>query len=269
MCPVTQTVPQKLVLPPTPRPLNRRITKRSWTESKVRFWWASALVVALVMLSVAYTQGAREMHHRRLVENGVEVNAIAVKVQNVTAAQNRNYAVQRDQTISVEFSILLPPDQKPETLTGYLEPAEGFVRVNDRMKLRVNPGDLSWTDVLELKPWWQVLAVPLFLLLPIILILLGIAELKRRMVLVVWRDGARGHGVIVDVRHTAAAPRSRVVHYTFADGRERRVFTALWPTSEGVPHKGQELTLIYPADRPQDAIIADLYTRPGDRQPAV
>jgi hypothetical protein len=249
--------------------LNRRITRRSWAESKVRFWWASALVVGVVMLIVAYTQGAREMHHRRLVENGVEVNAIAVKVQGVTAAINKNFQVMRDQTIPVEFSVLLPPDEKPETLTGYLEPAEGSIRVNERIKLRVDPSDLSWTDVLEVKPWSQVLAVPLFLLLPIILILLGIAELRRRMVLAVWRDGARGHGVIVDVRHTAAAPRSRVVHFTFADGRDRRVFTALWPTSEGLPQKGQELTLIYPSERPQDAIIADLYTRPGDRQPAV
>jgi hypothetical protein len=264
---VTQTVPQKIVLPPVPRPLNRRVSRRAWFEGKVRFWWASALVVTLVMLFVAFTLGSRELKHRRLVEKGVQVDAIAVKVQGVTASMNKNFSVMRDQTIPVEFSALLPGG-KLETLTGYLEPAEGFIRVNDKMKLRVDPTDLTWTDQLELKPWQYVLAMPLYLLLPIVVILLGIAELRRRMVLAVWRDGMRGKGVVVDVRHTAAAPGSRIVHFTVAEGNDRRVFTALWPTSEGVPQRGQELTLIYPADRPQNAIIADLYTRPGDRQPA-
>jgi hypothetical protein len=36
-----------------------------------------------------------------------------------------------------------------------------------------------------------------------------------------------------------------------------------------VPQRGQELTLIYPPDRPSEAIIADLYARPGDVQPVV
>lgn len=262
---MTQTASTKLLIPPTPRPLTRRVTRRSWAEGKVRFWWTSALVVSIVLVIVGSDHFTREMKHRRLVENGIAVTGVATKVQWVTAAVNKGYAVQRDQPIDVEFTVKLPGKEDDVILKGYLEPADGYIRVNDKVPLRVDPTDLSWTDQLDLKPWWQVLAVPIFILLPIGLFFMGIAELRRRGVLSVWRNGMRSPGVVTDIRQTAAAPRSRVVRYTTTDGRDRRVFATLWPVREGIPQPGQDITLIHPADRLQNSIIAELYARTGDQ----
>ena len=43
------------------------------------------------------------------------------------------------------------------------------------------------------------------------------------------------HGVVTSVRQAAAAPRSRVVHFTLADGSDRRLFHTLYPARFGVP----------------------------------
>jgi hypothetical protein len=265
---VTQTVSYNLSLPAVPRPLTRHVVRRSWGEPKVRFWWLSAILIGVVMAFVAAGQIRRELKHRRLIATGALVNATAFKVAGVTRHQNPNFGVMRDQTIAVEFSALLP-NGKEIIFGGYLEPAEGRVRVDQVMKLRVDPNDLSnWSEDINPQQWTHVLGVPLFFMLPVALLLLGIGEWRRRRrVLAVWSEGARGTGVVVGVRHSAAAPRSRVVEFTFADGADRRVFRTLYPLGAGIPSKGDMLTLLYPVNSPQDSIIAELYVRPADLPP--
>jgi hypothetical protein len=97
-------------------------------------------------------------------------------------------------------------------------------------------------------------------------IILAIAGWRRRGVLRTWRDGIRAAGVVVDIKHSAAAPRSRLVRFTFAEGPDRRVLTALYPAGAALPRPGDPLVLLVPLDRPDDAIVADLYARPGDVQ---
>ena len=267
---MTQTAAAQspLPLPSTPRPVTRLITRRSWGEAPVRFWWGSALIVVLVAAFVTVGLVRQELKHRRLIETGEIVNATADKVAGVTKGQNPNFSVQRDQTIPVEFSAVMP-DGKLVKFGGYLEPTDGRIRVGQILKLRVDPKDpTNWSEDVTERAWSHVLSVPLFMMLPVAVMLLAVAELRRRQVLAVWRHGIRTPGVVVGVRHSAAAPRSRIVQFTLADGRDRRILKALYPIHAGIPNKGHPLTLLVPQDRPQAAIVADLYVRPGDRAPA-
>jgi len=264
---MTQTAPTKLTLPATPRPLNRHVVRRSWGEGKVRFWWMSALVIVVVAGIVGGGQVQQELKHRHLINHGALVHAIAFEVAGVTEHQNRNFSVMRDQKVQVKFNAVMP-DGKIEEFGGYLEPSDGRIRVNEKIDLLVDPNDTSnWSEDVTPQSWWHVLEIPLFMMLPLAGLALGVAELRRRQVLAVWRDGIRTGGVVVAVKHTAAAPRSRIVHYTLADGRDRRVFKTLYPGSAGVPNRGDPLTLIVPDQGPQNSIVAELYARPGDQPP--
>src|SRR5439155_14956913 len=76
---------------------------------------------------------------------------------------------------------------------------KGYAVLGSMINLRVNPNDPEdWVEASdEVKPWWNVLAVPLFGFLPVMVILLGLAELRRRQMLAVWRDGREVDGVVV------------------------------------------------------------------------
>jgi hypothetical protein len=260
---VTQTLTDQtdqLGLPPVPRPVTRRAARRAWGEARVRFWWTSALAVLLVAAYIA-AGGIREaLKLRRVVRDGVDVTATAWRVQGVTASDNANFGVQRDQSVPVDFRATLP-DGRTIEFGGYLPAANKWIKVNQKVKLRVDPDDPSnWTEQANPRSWWHVTGIALFIVLPIAAVLLGIALWRRRAVLDVWRRGEPAEGIVLDVRNPAAAPRSRVVHFSLADGRDRRVFKMLYPLRAGLPHKGQALNLLTLPDRPQGAIVADLYT---------
>ena len=60
------------------------------------------MLVIAIYLAAWHT--SEELKLRRLLTNGIEVTATAVRVKGVTASDNPRYGVQRDQTIPVEFS---------------------------------------------------------------------------------------------------------------------------------------------------------------------
>jgi hypothetical protein len=226
----------------------------------------SAVVVVLVAISVGWGQASAELKHRRLINHGVMVKATAVEVSGVTKHQNPNFSVMRDQQVQVRFNAIMP-DGKITEFGGYLEPAvEGRIRVEQVLDILVDPNDPNhWSEDVDPKSWWQVLSIPLFMMLPLAVIAMLIAEFRRRQVLAVWREGLRVPGVVIDVRHSAAAPRSRLVHFTIAEGRDRRILKTFFPAGAGVPRKGDPLTLIVPQERAQDSLVAELYARPGDQ----
>jgi hypothetical protein len=262
---VTQTLPHSppLALPPVPRRVTPRAARRSWGEGHERVWWTSALAVLLVAAYIAASGIREELKLRRLLRDGVDVVATAYRVKGVTASDNPHFGVQRDQTIPVDFRATLPDGREVE-MHGYLPVADKWIKVNDKVRLRVDPGDPdNFTETADPRSWWHVTGVALFIVLPIAAILLAVAEWRRRAMLKVWRTGQVAEGVVVDVRHPAAAPRSRVVRYTVSGSRDRRVFKMLYPIRAGIPVTGQPLNLLMLPDRPQDAIVAELYAEPG------
>src|SRR5690349_8116479 len=121
---MTQTAAYTLPLPAVPRPITRRVVRRSWGEGPVRFWWMSAILIVLVTTFVASGYVQKELKHRSLIANGALVNATAVRVAGVTKHENANFSVIRDQTVAVEFNAVMP-DGTLATFGGYLEPKEG------------------------------------------------------------------------------------------------------------------------------------------------
>ena len=257
---MTQTLPSSTIaLPAVPRRITPRAKRRSWGEGHVRFWWTSAAAVLLVAAYIAISGVREELKLRRLLQYGVDVTATAYRVKGVTAADNAGFAVQRDQSIPVDFRATLPDGRQVE-FGGYLPVANKYIRVNEQVRLRVDPADPNnFTETADPRSWWHVTGVALFIVLPAAAMLLAVAHWRRRAMLKVWRLGQPVEGVVVDVRHAAAAPRSRVVRYTISGLRDRRVFKMLYPTRAGVPAKGDVLNLLVLPERPQDAIVADLY----------
>jgi hypothetical protein len=268
--PVTQTLAPRLTLPSTPRPITRLVTRRSWREAPVQSRLKLAGVVVLVGAFVTAMNLKLAIKDRRLQQHGITTTAKLVRVGGVSEKENRNWKMLRDQTIEVELLVIMP-DGRLLTLKGPLPPGNGYLAVNGDITVRVDPDDPNnWTEAVEIQSWWHVLAVPLFFMLPVLVILLAIAEWRRRRVLAVWRDGVRAYGVVIDIKQTAAAPLSRIVRFTIVDGPDKRVLTSLYPSGVTVPKPGDTLNIIVPQDRPDETIVADLYARPGDapQQPA-
>jgi hypothetical protein len=242
-----------------PRRITPRAKRRAWGESAVRFWWKSALGVAIVAAIVAAGLIRQAREHRRLMEQGIPVTATIVDVEGTSRA---NFAVQRDHQVPVKLSVPLP-DGRTQILDARLPSARGYAKVGADLPIRLDPNDpLVWAEQTEIEPWWSVVAVPVLMMLPIAAALLGIAKWRRRRVLAVWRKGTPARGTVVDVRHSATAPKSRTIRYTIADGTDRRVFTMIYPIRAGIPQPGESLDLLVLADHPKDAIVSQLYAEP-------
>jgi hypothetical protein len=246
-----------------PRPITRRAARRAWGEGHVRFWWTSALAVLVIVAYILAIHINDEIKHRRLLAHGVLLDAIAVKVQGVTASDNANFGVERDHTVEVGFRATMP-DGRQIDFAGELPPAPAWIKVNQHVQLRVDPSDPdNFTEAGRPASWVQVTGMSLFILLPIAALLLLAAWWRRGMMLKVWREGEPAQGLVVDVRHPAAAPRSRVVQYSIVGSNDRRLFKLLYPISAGIPEKGQTLELLVLPTRPQDAIVPGLYAENG------
>ena len=74
-----------------------------------------------------------------------------------------------------------------------------------------------------------------------------------------WRHGVPAVATVVDSKQSAIAPRSRVVRYTLAEGADRRIFSTLFPASQGELQKDDELLVLIPPKHPDRAVIAELY----------
>ena len=56
---------------------------------------------------------------------------------------------------------------------------------------------------------------------------------------------------------------SRTLYFTLASAFDKRIFKTLYPTRAGVPQPGDVLHMVALHDRPQRAIVAELYNEGG------
>jgi hypothetical protein len=147
-----------------------------------------------------------------------------------------------------------------QTLEIRLEAKAGaFARVGEVLPIHVDPNDVSrWTELTEAEPWSKELRM-VYVLSALFALLLAMTMLKRRGVLRVWRDQPLMPAVVLEARHTAIAPASRLIRFTLSEGDDRRVHSTLMPARAGVPEQGETLWLICPPEKPSRAIVAELY----------
>jgi hypothetical protein len=247
------------LVPPTPRPVTRRAALRSWAEPSVQMWWKCAIIVAAVMTYVTVIQVREYIRRQYLLEHGLPVKA-TIQELNDRKVGTGSYHPMRDTELYVTLAGTLP-DGKPFAFKGMLPKADGYAELGGQLDLRVDPDDPSrWVEVGKNQSLTQEF-MAIFLLLPVVLILLAVAQWQRMKMLNVWKNGKLRDAVVVECRHSAMAPRSRVCRYTIPDGEDRRVFHTLYPTHHGVPQRGDVLPMIFLPDRPNRAVVADLYVR--------
>src|SRR5262245_58918431 len=147
-----------------------------------------------------------------------------------------------------------------QTVEIRLEPKAGsFAKVGEELPIRIDPSDLSrWTELTMPQPWSKELRM-VYVLAGLFVLMLLLTMWRRRGVLRVWRDDPLTPAVVVETRHTAIAPASRLVRFTFSEGDDRRVHATLMPARAGVPVAGETFWLICSPDNPSRAIVAELY----------
>jgi hypothetical protein len=241
----------------TPRPITPRAAWRAWAEMPVQFWWKSAVIVLAIAAIVAVSELSQELKLRQLIHRSIQVKATAVEVAGVTAQRNRSFGVQRDDAVDVKLSAKLP-DGRIVQLAGTLPKGQGWLKVGGDVDVYVDPNDpTQWVEVAEQRKWWELVALPMIMLLPVALLLLAFAWWRRRQILQVWRDGKAVEGSIVSCTHSPIAPRSKVCGYSVPG--DRRVFKMLYPLRLGQPRVGDVVPLIVLPDRPDRAIAARAY----------
>ena len=95
------------------------------------------------------------------------------------------------------------------------------------------------------------------LLLPVVALLVIVAFVRRAAVLRVWRNEPSAEAVVVDVKNSAIAPRSRILRLTLKG--DTRVFTTLYPLRAGVPAVGESIWVVAPPAKPNKGVVANLY----------
>jgi hypothetical protein len=237
---------------PPPRSLTSIAKRRSWAELPVRVWLVLTITVAIVTVYFTIMRVHEAMQDRWLILHGLDVNA------KFTIVSGDSFPKRRPRNESMPATIQYSVNGVPYTLDISLESKPfGFAMVGTDFPIKVDPDDPTrWTEETVPRPWVQELTA-VGLLVPILL-LLGIMTLWRRMgMLKVWRSGSLIPGEVVELRHTAIAPRSRIVRFTLRDGP--RVWGTLVPTSAGVPARGETIWLISLPGRPGRSILAKLY----------
>ena len=242
-------------LPPVPRPRTHRVCRRSWGEMSVRVWLVLAGVVLLVTVYFTVTRVSEAMDDRWLVQHGTAVRAKVETAMGVPVPKR----LPRNEPIDTTLSFTLP-DGKRHEIAARLEAKPGaFVQPGTELPIKVDPNAPDrWTERTEPQSWKAELTV-VGMLLPLLVLLIGAALWKRMGVLRIWRNEPLAAGTVVEVRHTAVAPRSRVVRFTLRDSADRRVWAALLPTSAGIPARDETLWLICPPNNPGRAIPAKTY----------
>ena len=141
--------------------------------------------------------------------------------------------------------------------------ATAFVGCGQRQTTAVQhdePPTLSvthWTDRTEIS--WAEDTLIGIMLLPVILLLFGIAFFNRHQTLLAWRNGPSIHASVVEIKHSATAPRSRILRMVLANYHDQRIFTTLIPTRRSVYQPGDIVWVIIPSTTPRWAILAELY----------
>lgn len=226
----------------------------------MRIWVILALAVAFITIYFTADTYRAGRYERWLITSGQPVRA---EVLVIEGTRDRRGSFHRSDILRVQLGYTVNGkryeylDAQGQLARVDARPAP-VIFVGDTIDIRVDPADpRRWTDRTQPKPWIAEFTI-VVLLLPLLFVLGLLALLRRQQVLNVWRKGEAAAAVVVDHKQTATAPFSRVVRFTFADGRDRRVWSTLHP-AQGAPQPGETMWVIFPPGKPARAIVAGLY----------
>lgn len=267
---MSETADQTMQSPPAPpRPITPAGRKRSWVEPSVKTWWMLAALVLFVGITISIDQYIETNHDRRLVSSGTLVWAKIVEA----GGQTRQGYVPQEPGSRFKLETHLPDGQvfketqdvalQGESVITYAkpqpdaEPAE-LLAVGRWLQIHVNPSNPHDFTVRGNISMIHELGLGLSLL-PLGLILLAIALLKRWSVLRTWKAGEAAVAVALETRHSAIAPLSRIVRFTLRDSRDSRIFNTTAPARLTRFESGEEFWVVHPPRRPDKSLFAAAY----------
>ena len=250
-----------------PRAITPRALRRSWNELPVRVWIVLLVLMALITIYFMLEKWIAGRELRALLRDGQNIHATIIEINGT---KDRTIRFKRSDMLEVWLGFALPgePNVVAEGFLSQL-PDPQPVHVGDPLEIRVDPEGIipwdkpgmkrifKWTERNEPPPWYVEYTVVL-LLLPLVAIVGLIAWWRRRGVLRVWREGQAATAHVIDRRHTALAPRSRVIRFALDGSADRRVWTTLHPADD-MPAPGDVIWVIHPINNPGRAIVAKLY----------
>jgi len=239
--------------PAAPRPITKNARRRSWAEPRVRAWWLLAALLFLISIWFVGVRVYASLKDRSLIKNGVRVEADILDVNGNTL--KKIYEPEQNLFFHMTWHM---PDGRVHTVNERLKAQRKALGPGIRVPLYVDPKNLDhWTDRVEIS-WMEDTMVGL-LLLPTVLLMLGIGLFNRFRVLQTWKNGHAIHASIVEVKQSAAAPRSRVISMVLSNYHDQRIFTTLVPTPKARYQQGDVVWAIIPSTTPRWAILAELY----------
>ncbi len=228
--------------------------RRSWGEPRVRIFLSSAvilLVIALAFIGLQYRHFSRD---RDLIQRGTRIDKAHIRA--VDGITRQGYTAVLDHPPIAD--LIYEWQGKNVNATLPLDAQRERARVGETIPIYVdNPEHPVVISDHVTAGWFEDLFIGI-ILLPFGVVALIVAVIRRGQVLKIWRTGQASQAIVVESRHSAAHPRSAIVRLALTQ-RDRRLITAV------VPHKalrlepGDTLWLIAPPQRPQKAIVAQLY----------
>jgi uncharacterized protein DUF3592 len=239
--------------PPPPRPITKSARRRSWAEPNVRSWLLMAALLFIIGLWWVGVRVYASWKDYSLIKNGIRVDAEILDVMGNPL--HKQYSPDLNYRFHMTWRM---PDGKTLTVDEPLKAQRAALGPGMKVPLYVDPKNPNhWTDRQEIS--WSEDTLVGICLLPIMLLLIGFAIFNRFKILQAWKNGHAIHGTIVEVKQSAAAPRSRVVRMVLSNYHDQRIFTTLVPTSRANYQQGDVVWLIIPNTTPRWAILAELY----------
>lgn len=242
-------------LPATPRPLTPRARRRAWAEAPVRMWLLFGVVSFVVFGILVYLSAREALRERWLIEHGERVIA-----QVQTIGMNKDRSASREEAVSVAMTYVPRGQIAPVSIGGILPRKAGTkVSIGDEIPIHINPINLQeWTDLTEPTPW-GVQFTAAYLVLPVWLLGLLGAWIRRKQMLATYRNGTLRSATVVGTRKPAIAPDSQVIRFVFDDGDDDRVYQCFWPARLGKLAPDDPVELIVPAN-PSLSVAAKAYS---------
>jgi hypothetical protein len=242
-----------------PRDVTAWVRRRTWTEPRVRLWWMMALGVLLLTLYIVITQAAAWWSERRLLTHGVAVQAVIVRAQDrlndITVPDKQ---MPPDSVCTLKFTLNGQEYEVRDQLKEHMERGQHVVTGPDHpITLHVDSEDPQrWTDRTSAPPLLSRQLVGVTVGLPVVVVLISLALMKRRGLLEVWRSGPASTAMVLEMGQTPVAPGARSLRCTAADHGDKRVFTVYVPASVGTIAPGDVLWVIRPNGKADTAYAA-------------
>jgi hypothetical protein len=221
----------------------------------VRVLWLSALAVGIV----AGWQLAEQLIETRatLYRIGHWKRIDDAKIKQIGDSTRETYRVTVEELPSKPVKVTyVDAHGEAHELSGRLTAQPEAVHPTKKIPILIDPLDpQKWTDQVATRPLVEQMLIPLILFPSALVLALGAIWQRWRM-LALWRDGEAREGRIVDLRHSAVAPRSNVLRCTIEGARDKRLLSVVVPRRTPRMEPGDHLVLLIPAAGESNRAIA-------------